>query len=130
MTNTSAKGDERHQALIRLDQMVVIQLKTSKNLTICEAAKGYEGGIFREQLFNKGYLPVIGYKKNRTVKISAAKVAEFFRCKQKRWGIERAFSWLKRTVRRLLMRWERLAGLCEAFSKLGLIYMWLGYLIG
>ena len=54
MTNTSAKGDERHQALIRLDQMVVIQLKTSKNLTICEADKGYDGDIFREQLLKQG----------------------------------------------------------------------------
>ncbi|MDJ0651826.1 MAG: transposase [Simkaniaceae bacterium] len=57
------------------------------------------------------------------MKISAAKVAEFFRCKRKRWGIERTFSWLNRKGRRLLMRWERLVGLWEAFSKLGLIYI-------
>ena len=54
MTNTSAKGDERHQVLMMLDQMVVIQLKTSKNLTICEADKGYDGDIFREQLLKQG----------------------------------------------------------------------------
>ncbi|MDJ0652475.1 MAG: tRNA (adenosine(37)-N6)-threonylcarbamoyltransferase complex ATPase subunit type 1 TsaE, partial [Simkaniaceae bacterium] len=46
------EGDERHQALMMLDQMVVIQRKNSKKLTICEAAKGYDGDIFREPLLH------------------------------------------------------------------------------
>lgn len=99
-------------------------------MTICEADKGYDSDAFRQQLLHKGYLPVIGYRKNRKVKVSTAEIADFFQFTRKRWVVERTFSWLKRKCRRLLMRWERLANLWEAFSKLGLIYMWLGYLVG
>jgi transposase len=62
--------------------------------------------------------------------ISTTEISNFFGFNRKRWVVERTFSWLKRKCRRLLMRWERLANLWEAFSKLVLIYMWLDYLVG
>lgn len=130
ITNTLAKGDERHQALMMLDQIIAIRVKSSKKLTICEADKGYDADSFRQQLLLKGYLPVIGYRKNRKENIGTEEVADFFRFTRRRWVVERTFSWLKRKCRRLLMRWERLANLWDAFAKLGLIYMWLGYLVG
>ena len=130
ITCTSAKGNERDQALILLNQIIAIRIKNNKMMTICEADKGYDADTFRQALLNRGYLPMIGYRKHRKEKINTTEVANFFRIVRKRWVVERTFAWLKRKCRRLLMRWERLANLWEAFSKLGLIYMWLGYLVG
>jgi len=110
--------------------MIEIRMKDSKMMTICEADKGYDSDAFRQNLLNRGYLPVIGYRKHRKERTSTMEIANFFDFTRKRWVVERTFSWLKRKCRRLLMRWERLPTLWEAFSKLGLIYMWLGYLVG
>lgn len=99
-------------------------------MTICEADKGYDTDTFRQRLLIKGYLPVISYRKNRKFRVSTKEIASFFGFTRSRWVVERTFSWIKRKCRRLLMRWERLANLWEAFSKLGLIFMWLGYLVG
>ena len=130
VTTTSAKGNERDQALILLDQLVITQIKRTKTMTICEADKGYDADSFRQNLLSKGYIPVIGYRKHRKERVSTTEIADFFGITRKRWVVERTFSWLKRKCRRLLMRWERLPNLWESFSKLGLIYMWLGYLVG
>ncbi|MCF7852618.1 MAG: transposase [Simkaniaceae bacterium] len=54
----------------------------------------------------------------------------YFRAAGKRWVVERSFSWLKRKCRRLLMRWERLPNVSDAFAQLGLIFMWLQNLLG
>ena len=110
--------------------MIAIGIKDNKIMTICEADKGYDANTFRQALLGKGYLPVIGYRKHRKERVSTTEIASFFGITRKRWVVERTFSWLKRKCRRLLMRWERLANLWEAFSKLGLIYMWLEYLVG
>ena len=50
-----------------LDQITAIQIKDSKRMTICEADKGYDTDAFRQQLLHKGYLPVIGYRKNHKI---------------------------------------------------------------
>ena len=60
ITTNSAKGNERDQALILLNQMIEIQIKDSKEMTICEADKGYDSKAFRQALLSKGYLPIIG----------------------------------------------------------------------
>jgi len=130
ITTTSAKGNERDQALILLDQMVIAQIKDSTNMGICEADKGYDADPFRESLLKKGYIPLIGYRKHRKHRVSTTEIAKHFGIISKRWVVERTFSWLKRKCRRLLMRWERLPKLWEAFNQMGLIYMWLGYLVG
>jgi transposase len=130
ITSTSAKGNEKNQALILLNQIIAIRLKNNRKMTICEADKGYDADSFRQFLLQMNYLPVIGYRKHRKEIISTTEISNFFGFNRKRWVVERTFSWLKRKCRRLLMRWERLANLWEAFSKLGLIYMWLGYLVG
>ena len=48
----------------------------------------------------------------------------------KRWVVERTFSWLKRKCRRLLMGWQRKPENWSAFALLGLIFMWVGTLLG
>ena len=130
ITSTSAKDNERDQVLILLDQIIAIRIKNTKTISICEADKGYDSDAFRQTLLHKGYIPVIGYRKHRKETISTGLIANFFGITRKRWVVERTFSWLKRKCRRLLLRWERLPKLWEAFSKLGLIYMGLGYLVG
>ena len=99
-------------------------------MSICEADKGYDSDSFRQTLLHKGYIPVIGYRKHRKETISTGLIANFFGITRKRWVVERTFSWLKRKCRRLLMRWERKAENWNAFALLGLIFMWLGTLLG
>ena len=99
---------------------------------ICEADKGYDSRAFRQALLNKGYVPIIGYRKHIKERVSTEEIANYFGVTQKRWVVERtvSFSWLKRKCRRLFLRWERLPILWDAFSKMGLIFMWLNYLLG
>lgn len=130
VTTTSAKGNEREQALILLDHLGITQLKDSKQMTICEADKGYDSDQLRMKILEKGYFPLIGYRKNRKDRISTSEMYACFGIKKRRWVVERSFSWLKRKCRRLLMRWERLVITWNAFAILGLIFMWLEILLG
>jgi len=130
ITKTSAKGNEREQALTLLDHLNIIRGKNSKQMTICEADKGYDAAHLRQSMLNKGYLPLISCRKNNKQRVGTSEIANFFRITRKRWVVERSFSWLKRKCRRLLMRWERKSEIWDAFAKLGLIYMWMEVLLG
>ena len=96
-------------------------------MTICEADKGYDSDEL--QMLKRGYLPIIGYRKNRKEKVKAEEVYSYFRATKKRGVVERSFSWLKRKRKRLFMRWERLSDVGNAFALLGLIFMWLAILL-
>lgn len=130
ITTTSAKGNERIQALSLLDQLQISGCKDIKLTTICEADKGYDSDELRQDMLERGYLPIIGYRKNRKERVKTEEIYAFFGVSKRRWVVERTFSWLKRKCRRLLMRWERLPAVWSAFSLLGLIFMWLGILLG
>jgi transposase len=130
ITTTSAKGDEREQALKLLDQLHAIRIQDTKKMTICEADKGYDADHLRQNMLSRGYLPLIGYRQNRKEKFSTAEVANFFGITRKRWMVERTFAWLKRKCRRLITRWERKVEIWESFAQLGLIFMWLQNLLG
>jgi len=130
ITTTSAKGNEKIQALILLDQLQISGCKDTKRMTICEADKGYDSDKLRQEMLKRGYVPIIGYRKNRKERVKTEEIYNFFGVPKKRWVVERTFSWLKRKSRRLLMRWERLPEVWNAFSLLGLIFMWLEILLG
>lgn len=130
ITTTSAKGNERIQALILLDQLEISGCKDSKRMTICEADKGYDSDELRQKMLKRGYVPIIGYRKNRKERVKTDEIYNYFGASKKRWVVERTFSWLKRKSRRLLMRWERLPEVWSAFASLGLIFMWLENLLG
>ena len=130
ITTTSAKGNEREQALILLDHLNIIRGNNTKRMTICEADKGYDASHLRQSMLNKGYLPLIGYRKNNKQRVGTSEIATFFGITRRRWVVERSFSWLKRKCRRLMLRWERKSEIWDAFAKLGLIYMWLEVLLG
>lgn len=130
ITTTSAKGNEREQALTLLDHLNVIRGKNTKIMTICEADKGYDAAHLRQSMLNKGYLPLIGYRKNNKQRVETSEIATFFGITRRRWVVERSFSWLKRKCRRLMLRWERKSEVWDAFAKLALIYMWIEILLG
>jgi IS5 family transposase len=104
---TSANGNEKEEALVLLDALQIVQCKTNAVLTPCEADKGYDSDSTKQQLLYRGYLQIIGYRKNRKGKVETKKIYEFFRVKKFRWVVERCLAWLKRKCRRLMMRWER-----------------------
>ena len=130
VTTTSAKGNEREQAIVLLDQLQLIQCKDTSRMTVCEADKGYDANKLRQEMLNRGYVPIIGYRKNRKEHVEIKEIYDFFKAPKRRWVVERTFSWLKRKCRRLLMRWERKPELWAAFTTLGLIFMWLQTLLG
>ena len=46
------------------------------------------------------------------------------------WKVERCFSWLKRSYRRIATRWERLSPVYESFMLLGIAFFWVRKLVG
>jgi len=99
-------------------------------MSFLEADKGYDSNQFRQDVLELGYIPVIAYRKIRLERVGTKEIADFFRIKRRRWVVERAFAWIKRKCRRLMMRWERLSEIWESFAKLGVIFMWLEVLLG
>ena len=95
-------------------------------MPIFEADKGYDCLWLRSSLLQKHLFPLIPYRKN-TSKASVFK--ETFSIKSKRWKVERTFAWLKRKCRRLMIRWERKLLIWEAFTTLGLTFMWVNNLL-
>jgi transposase len=130
ITCTSAKGNERNQALVLIKQLHINQIQRNTKMSIFEADKGYDSDIFRQDILNLGYVPIIGYRKSRLEKGSTKEMADFFGINRRRWVVERTFAWIKRKCRRLLMRWERLPEIWESFAKIGVIFMWLEILVG
>lgn len=130
ITTTSAKGNERIQALVLLDQLQLAQCKNNNGMTICEADKGYDSMELRMGMLRRGYVPIIGYRRNQKNRVSTEEIYSYFRVSKRRWVVERSFAWLKRKCRRLLMRWERLPEVWDAFAVLGLVLMWLQILLG
>ena len=125
ITTTSAKGNERIQALALLDQLQLMQCKDTKRMTICEADKGYDSAELRMEMLQRGYVPIIGYRRNQKNHVPTKEIYAYFGASKQRWVVERSFAWLKRKCRRLLMRWERLPEEWNAFAVLGLVFMWL-----
>lgn len=100
-------------------------------MTVLEADKGYDAAWLRQNLLNTHIFPLIPYRKIRgreTPKME--EICRTFGLSRNRWMVERAFAWLKRRCRRLLLRWERIAQIWTGFAKLGLIYTWLNNLFG
>ncbi len=123
ITSTPANGNERLQVKILIEKIDILPIKT---MPILEADKGYDCFWLRAQLLENNIFPLIPYRENNE---KAESFREKFQIKPNRWKVERAFAWLKRKCRRLLMRWERLFLTWEAFVTIGLIFMWMGYLV-
>lgn len=132
ITTTSAKGDERKEVKRLLATIKLLPKRDLKGRMIdLEADKGYDAGWLRQMLLNRKILPLIPYRKigKRDVP-NLEDVCKLFRLTRKRWVVERAFAWLKRRCRRLLLRWERIAVIWTGMAVLGLVYSWVRNLVG
>ena len=134
---TSANGDERKQIipLVReFKKNAIDRLKHDTPMLILEADKGYDSSDLRTALLAEQILPLIPWRRiskaNNPERPSLDKVCEYFKIKPIRWKVERAFIWLKRKSRRLMLRWERCSSSWNAFCRLGVIFFWLPILVG
>ena len=75
-------------------------------------------------MFNKGYFPLIVYRKKRKSRLSSKEIGKNLNITKTRRVVERTFAWMKRKCRRLIMRWETRAELRNAFAMLEVIYGW------
>ena len=116
-TLTGAKGKERAELPNLLDK-----LKVTGGMCIIEADKGYDSKAVRLEILNRGYYPLIPYRGNK-------KGPDKWVIRM-RWKVERCFSWLKRSYRRIATRWERLSPVYEAFMLLGIAFFWVRKLVG
>jgi len=87
------------------------------------ADKAYDCDRFRSWLRSKGVIPCIPPRRNR--KGRRRRWADEYK---KRWRVERTFAWLG-NFRRLVVRWERLAMMYEAFCILACIIICLRELL-
>lgn len=131
-TTTAANGNERREVEKLLDKTVELYKKSLEGrMTILEADRGYDCGWLRQALLIRGIFPFIPYRKTKgRVFPKTEAIIETFQLHKKRWKVERAFAWIKRRCRRLLMRWERKVKIWSGFVTLGVIYTWLGNLVG
>jgi len=102
-------------------------------MVVLEADKGYDAGWLRMELLRANIFPCIPRRRIGKPNINRPEqktVLQFFKIRSVRWVVERAFSWIKRRCRRLMLRWERLPEVWEAFATMSLIYTWLLNLTG
>lgn len=131
---TAANSDERKEVKGLLENISFDLKKSSKlsgRMVVLEADKGYDADWLRQALLMRGLFPLIPYRKIKgRTNPEMDEICSAFNLKTKRWMVERAFSWLKRRCRRLLLRWERKAVIWNGFATLGLIFTWLKNLFG
>lgn len=131
-TTTPANGDERREVEKLLDKIPGLHKKPLGNrMVVLEGDRGYDCAWLRQALLIRGIFPLISYRKtNGRIFPKTEEIIETFRLEKKRWKVERAFAWLKRRCRRLLLRWERKVKIWNGFVTLGVIYMWVKNLVG
>ena len=133
ITTTSANGDERKEVRKLLDQIQshIAARTLCGRMTVLEADRGYDSGWLRQALLVRNIFPLIPYRKIPGRECPTMKdLCDAFSLGKTRWVVERAFAWLKRRCRRLLLRWERLPEVWNSFATLGVIYTWIKNLVG
>ena len=130
ITTTAANGAEREE-VEKVTAQIKEMRKLEERMTILEADKEYDAEWLRQDLLIARIFPLIPYRKIQGRETPSMKeVCRTFNLFRKRWMVERAFAWLKRRCRRLMLRWERIALIWNGFAVLGLIYTWMRNLVG
>ena len=127
MTSTGANGNERKELLALIER--VKGLAGKPDMVVVEADKGYDSAELRQELLNRGFFPLIPWRKNVKEAPTIQEVANEFGLKPIRWIVERTHSWIKRKYRRLMMRWERRSEIWNAMTQLALIMEWVKILL-
>lgn len=132
VTTTSANKDERLEVERLLAQIYFLNHKSLVGrIIVLEADKGYDCEWLRTLLLTRGIFPFIPFRKIKGRSVpSTSEMMETFHLERNRWKVERAFAWVKRRCRRLLMRWERKELIWNGFVVLGLVYSWMNILVG
>lgn len=131
-TTTSASGNERLEVEKLIDKAPRRKRASlAIRMTVIEADKGYDCARLRQALLALGIFPLIPFRKISGRDAPATSdIAKTFHLERKRWKVERAFAWIKRRCRRLMVRWERKVVIWNGFVSLGLIYTWACLLLG
>lgn len=121
---TPANGSEREQVIPLLDR---IKVKTDKpgrpriRVRVLAADKGYDSKEIRAAIRKRGIRPQLPQRnwktkinRGRPIKISVPRFQQ-----------ERCFAWFQRKYRRLVVRWERISALFNAFLTLATIHLWI-----
>jgi len=125
---TPANGDERAQVLPLLD---AVRMRTGtrgrprKRLKALATDKGYDATDLRQQLRTRGIRAQIPKRVWQTKKSRGRPI----QVTVPRFQAERAFAWLQKKYRRLVVRWERLAACFATFLAIATIHLWTQRLI-
>jgi transposase len=125
---TPANGDERAQVFPLLDALHVHtgqRGRPRKRLKVLAADKGYDAKALRHRLRKRGIRPQIPKRVWKHRKPRGRPMKKDI----PRFQAERTFAWFQRKYRRLVVRWERLAGCFNAFVAIAMIHMWVHRLI-
>ena len=68
----SARGISRTEAVVLLDLLQINRCTNIKKMTISAEDKGYDPDKLRLEMFEMGYIPIIGYRNNRKDKVETA----------------------------------------------------------
>ena len=126
---TPANGDERAQVEPLFDTLTVKTGKPGrpkKRVGTLAADKGYDSNELRQALRKRGIQPQLPKKRRKGGKRRVGRPIEQ---KVPRFQCERAFAWLQRKFRRLVVRWERRTVYFDGFLSLAISYMWLQKLL-
>ena len=133
ITTTAANGDERREVeklLNRVEEHLNSQSLRGR-MVVLQADRGYDCAWLRQALLIRNIFPLIPYRKiSGRENPKMQDICQTFGLTKNRWVVERAFAWLKRRCRRLMLRWERLPKIWSGFATLGLVYTWLKNLVG
>jgi len=127
--STGAAESERAQVFPLLDEVKVLTGKPGRPNKVPQALqgdKGYDSRELRRELRKRGIAPLISRR------IWPDRKAPRGRPPAKpidRWKGERAFSWLQRKFRRLVVRWERKNRYWNGFILIALYMFWVNLLI-
>ena len=121
---TPATGDERAQVLPLLDAIQIRPGRPGRPRTrykVRATDKGSDAKALRPQLRKRGIRAQIPQRVWKTKKPHGRpRKKDVPRCQA-----ERTLAWFPKTDRRLVVRWERLAGCFNAFLCLATLHMWI-----
>lgn len=123
-TATPANGDERAQVLPLLDRIEVAtgrRGRPRKRLGVLAGDKGYDARWLRAALRRRGIRPQLLRRRRPDGKPPRGRP---LRTTAPRFIIERAWAWLQRRFRRLVVRWERKDLFFQGFLQLAVLWQW------
>jgi transposase len=121
---TPANGDEKAQVEPLLDDVIVQtgrRGRPPKRIGRLAGDKNYDAKALRATLRRRGIEPQFPKRRRRSGKPHRGRPLQQT---VPRYPIERAWAWLQRRFRRLVVRWERKTLFFNAFLQLAVCWQW------